>query len=130
MIGKRVFEISEKYYFENLGIRNSIWGYRLEDKGKILENAVYNHLLYLGYKVQVGVLGDLEVDFVAEQNGEKEYFQVALSLHEQKTLEAEFGNLQKIKDNYPKTVITWDAFEGNTYEGIQSTIIRDFLKRE
>ena len=69
IIGKRLFEVGDKYYFENLGIRHALWGYRIEDKGKILENVVYNQLLFLGYQVKVGVLGVHEIDFVAEKEG-------------------------------------------------------------
>lgn len=127
LIGKRLFEIGEKYYFENLGIRNGLWGYRLEDRGKIMENAVYNHLVFKGYKVRVGVLGNNEVDFVAEKEGEKKYIQVALTINDPATLEREFGNLKKIGDNYPKMVITMDSFSGNTHEGIQTTDLGRFL---
>ncbi len=128
MIGKRIFEIGEKYYFENLGIRHGLWGYRLEDRGKIMENIVYNHLLFKGYKVQVGIMGVSEIDFICEKDGEKQYFQVALTINDPKTMEREFGNLKKINDNYPKTVITMDAFTGNTYEGIATMDLRSFLK--
>lgn len=128
--GKRLFEIGEKYYFENIGIRNALWGYRLEDRGKIMENAVYNHLLTEGYTVKVGVLNQNEIDFVAEKNGEKIYIQVALTLLEEKTLEREFGNLQKIEDNYPKMVVTLDTFSGNSVEGIQVLGLRGFLNNE
>lgn len=127
IVGKRIFEIGEKYYFENLGIRNSIWGYRIEDKGKILENVIYNHLLYKGYKVNIGVLGANEIDFVCEKNGEKLYIQVALSLFETQTIEREFGNLLKINDNYKKIVITLDKFDGNSYNGIETMDLREFL---
>lgn len=128
--GKRVFEIGEKYYFENLGIRNALWGYRLEDRGKIMENVVYNHLLIEGYTVEVGVLGGNEIDFVAEKNGEFIYVQVALTLLEEKTMDREFGNLQKIKDNYPKMVVTMDTFSGNSVEGISILDLRSFLKND
>lgn len=127
LIGKRIFEIGEKYYFENLGIRHGIWGYRLEDRGKIMENVVYNHLLFKGYKVKVGMIGATEIDFIAEKDGEKQYIQVALTINEPKTMEREFGNLKNISDNYPKTVITMDAFTGNTYEGIATKDLRSFL---
>ena len=126
--GKRVFEIGEKYYFENLGIRNAIWGFRAQDKGKIMENAVYNHLLFKGYKVFVGSNGTEEIDFYCEKDGEKRYIQVALNITEEKTLTREFGNLLKIKDNYPKLLITYDTFEGNTYEGIALQGLSTFLK--
>ena len=128
IVGKRLFEVGDKYYFENLGIRHGIWGYRPEDRGKILENVVYSHLLYKGYKVKVGVLGNEEIDFVCQKDGETTYFQVALSINETKTMEREFGNLQKINDNYPKTVITMDRFEGNTFDGIQQMDLRSFLR--
>jgi predicted AAA+ superfamily ATPase len=127
IVGKRLFEIGEKYYFENLGIRNSIWGYRPEDKGKIMENAVFNHLLFKNNLVKVGVLHEAEIDFIAEKEGEKHYYQVALSIHETQTIEREFGNLKKIKDNYPKTVITYDVFKGNTMDGIQCLDLKSFL---
>ena len=127
LIGKRIFETGEKYYFENLGIRNALWGYRLEDRGKIMENVVYNHLLFRGYQVQVGNLGSLEIDFVAQRAGEKLYVQVALSINERQTMEREFGTLKKINDNFPKMVITLDAFKGNTNEGIQAVDLRSFL---
>jgi len=128
IIGKRLFEIGEKYYFENLGIRHGLWGYRIEDLGKIMENAVYNHLLFNGYKVQVGVVGATEIDFVGEKDGEKLYIQVALTINDTTTMEREFGNLKSIPDSYTKMVITMDAFSGNTYEGIQSIDLRSFLK--
>lgn len=127
IIGKRIFESGEKYYFENLGIRNALWGYRLEDRGKIIENVVYNHLLFLGYQVQVGNLGALEIDFVAQRAGEKLYVQVALSINERQTVDREYGNLKKINDNFPKMVITLDAFQGNTDEGIVAMDLRSFL---
>ena len=128
IVGKRLFEVGDKYYFENLGIRHGIWGYRPEDRGKILENVVYNHLLFKGYTVKVGVLGNEEIDFVCQKDGETTYFQVALSINETTTMEREFGNLQKINDNYPKTVITMDRFDGNTFEGIQQMDLGSFLR--
>jgi uncharacterized protein len=127
MIGKRIFEIGDKYYFENLGIRNGIWGYRIEDRGKILENAVYNHLLFKGYTVMVGKLDQNEIDFIAEKNGEKSYFQVALTINDSKTMGREFGNLNAIADNYPKTVITYDGFSGNSHQGISAISLEQFL---
>lgn len=127
LIGKRVFEIGEKYYFENMGIRNIVIGYRITDKAKILENLVYNHLLYKGYDIKVGYYGDKEIDFIGEKNGEKLYIQVALKIDSDKTTEREFGNLLKIQDNYPKIMITEDTFNGNSYQGIRHCPIRQFL---
>jgi len=127
IVGKRIFEVGEKYYFENLGIRNSIVGYKISDRSKILENLVYNHLLYLGYSVKVGYLQDNEIDFVCEQDNEKIYIQVALKLDSEQIMKREFGNLLKIKDNYPKFVISYETFSGNTIDGIKAMNIREFL---
>jgi uncharacterized protein len=127
IIGKRLFETGEKYYFENLGIRNGIWGFRIEDRGKILENIVYNHLLFCGYEVTIGTLVKEEIDFVGKKNGEKLYLQVALTIQNENTLEREFGNLIKIKDNYPKWVITMDESNTASYQGIVHKNIRNFL---
>lgn len=125
--GKKIFEIGDKYYFENMGIRNTVAGYKLQDRGKILENIVFNHLLFCDYKIKVGVLGEQEVDFVCEKDGEKLYIQVALRLDNETTIEREFGNLLKIKDNYPKIVVTSDNFKGESFEGIKYLYIRNFL---
>lgn len=130
LVGKRIFEIGEKYYFENLGIRNALWGYRIEDLGKILENVLYNHLLLSGFRVEVGVWGEYEIDFVAQKNGERIYIQAALTLMEDKTIERKFVNLQKIKDNYPKIVVTMDTFHGNSVAGIQTLSLRNFLLQQ
>lgn len=127
LVGKRIFEIGDKYYFENMGIRNTIAGYKSQDRAKILENIVYNHLLFNGYQVTVGALGNQEIDFVCEKSSERLYVQVALRLDEESTIQREFGNLLKIQDNYPKIVITNDSFFGNSYEGIKHIYIRDFL---
>lgn len=125
--GKRMFEIGEKYYFENLGIRNGLWGYRLEDRGKIMENVVYNHLIFKGYEVKVGIIGPNEIDFIAEKDGEKQYIQVALTINDTATLDRELGNLRMLQDNYPKKVITMEGFSGNTLEGIHNLSLREFL---
>ena len=130
LVGKRLFEVGGKYYFEDLGIRNVLVGYRSKDKGKILENLVFKHLKYLGYDIKVGNMNGQEIDFVAERNNERIYIQVALAISDEKTEEREFGNLLKIKDNYPKYVVTWDGFEGNTYEGIEELSARQFCLRK
>lgn len=130
LVGKRLFEVGGKYYFEDLGIRNVLVGYRTKDKGKILENLVFKHLKYLGYDIKVGNMNGQEIDFVAERNNERIYIQVALAISDEKTEEREFGNLLKIKDNYPKYVVTWNGFEGNTYEGIEELSARQFCLRK
>ena len=69
-------------------------------------------------------------DFVARKKGEYIYVQVCYMLHDQSTIEREFGNLEKISNNYPKMVVSMDTFAGNTRNGIQHMHILDFLTRE
>ena len=126
--GKRQFQIGEKYYFEDLGIRHAIRPFKANDIAQVLENVVCHHLLVNGYSLSVGRDGDKEIDFVGERNGEKIYIQVAYSVIDPKTHEREFGNLLDIKDNYPKMVITMDELEGSSYEGIKQIPIRTFLR--
>ena len=119
IIGKRLFERKEKYFFENIGIRNAIAGYKYQDRAKRLENLVCNHLLYCGYDVKVGTLSPEEIDFVCTRGGETLYIQVAVELFLPNTIEREFGNLLKIKDNYPKIVVSAERSFENSYEGIK-----------
>lgn len=125
--GKKNFERGEKYYFENMGIRNVIAGYKLQDRAKRLENIVCNHLLFCGYDVKVGTLNPEEIDFVCTRGGETLYIQTAIALSSPETIKREFGNLLKIKDNYPKIVVSWEKAFENSFEGISHMYIRDFL---
>ena len=125
--GKKVFEVGEKYYFNDLGLRNSISGFSPFDLGQIIENAVFLHLKTIGYKLYVGKQNGTEIDFIGEREGEKIYIQVALRIVEKQTMEREFGNLLAIKDNYPKYVITLDEYSGASYEGIIHIPLRTFL---
>lgn len=125
--GKKQFQIGEKYYFEDLGIRNAIRPFRATDIEQVLENVVCHHLLVSGYTLYIGRDGAKEVDFVAERGGEKLYVQVAYSVVDPKTHEREFGNLLAIQDNYPKIVVTMDELEGASYQGIAQVPIRKFL---
>ena len=126
IIGKKIFEINEKYYFEDLGIKNSIFGYKESDINKILENLVYSHLKNLGYNVFVGVIENKEIDFVAFKNDKKIYVQVCYLLFNKETKDREFGNLLSIKDNYEKIVVSMDQISNN-YMGIKNINILDFL---
>jgi predicted AAA+ superfamily ATPase len=127
--GLKVFEIGEKYYFEDLGLRNALKGFNVKtDIHKLLENAVYLYLVQNGYRVFVGKIVNREIDFVAERNGLKVYVQVCLQITEKATLSREFGNLMLINDNYPKYVVTLnDPIVGNDYQGIKQMNLLDFL---
>jgi len=128
--GKRIFETGEKYYFEDMGIRNAIIGYKAGDKAKIMENVVYNELLFRGFDVMTGWKKDHETDFIAIKENEKIYVQVALFLDNDATVKREFGNLLEIEDNYPKLVITADKKYKNTISGVEHKNIRSFLMEE
>jgi len=127
--GLKIFETGEKYYFEDLGLRNAIRGFdRQKDINKLIENAVYLHLIRQGFQVFVGKIGVNEIDFLAERKGKKVYIQVAYLLHDENTIKREFGNLMKITDNYPKYVVSMDEFNsGSDYKGITQLHLRDFL---
>lgn len=125
--GKKVFEIGEKYFFEDIGIRNAIVGYKTSDIHKILENVVYLHLRMAGYSVTVGQEGNKEIDFIAQKSGEKIYVQVAYMLTNEGTINREYGNLLEIQDNFPKYVVTMDELtEISTYKGIRRMHVKDF----
>lgn len=125
--GKKVFEVGEKYYFNDIGLRNAMAGFSPFNLGQIIENAVFLHLKSINYSVLIGKQNDKEIDFIAERMGEKIYIQVALRISEKQTAEREFGNLLAIKDNYPKYVITLDDYSGSSYEGILHIPLLKFL---
>ncbi len=127
IVGKKLFERGEKYFFENMGIRNAIVGYKPQDRAKRLENNVCNHLLFCGYDVKVGTLSAEEIDFVCTRGGETLYVQVVIELSSPETIAREFGNLLRIKDNYPKIVVSDEHSFENTHEGVEHIYIRDFL---
>ena len=125
--GKKIFETNEKYFFEDWGLRNSVAGFNPSDIGKLIENIVFLHLMICGYQIHVGVFGENEIDFVCTKQNEKIYVQVAYLIANENTIQREYGNLLKIKDNYPKYVVSMDEFQGNTYEGILHLRLREFL---
>lgn len=130
--GKRLLETNDKYYFEDLGLRNMLTGAdRTGDIEKVIENSVYLHLKGLGYKITVGTLPNGEIDFVAEKGGIPVYIQVAYLITDDSTMEREFGNLLKIQDNYPKYVISMNPMVRPwNYEGIRHLTLRQFLMRD
>lgn len=127
--GLKIFEIGEKYYFEDTGLRNALRRFDFRsDVHKVMENVVYLHLLRNGYRVFVGINGNKEIDFMAEKNDERLYIQVSYMLVDDQTIQREFGNLIAIDDNYPKYVVTMDELAaGTAYKGIRQIHLRDFL---
>jgi predicted AAA+ superfamily ATPase len=130
--GKLVFEQQEKYYFEDLGIRN----YLCKDKRNIdieksLENIVYLKLKNRGFDVYVGQINGKEIDFVARRGTEMLYVQVAMTITNEATYQREFGNLKLIRDNYPKYLVTLDPNAALVNDsGIIACTMRDFLLRQ
>lgn len=130
--GKCLFKLIEKYYFSDHGMRNSIANEMPDVFGsieKIMENVVRHHLLILGYEVYVGVLPSGEIDFVAKKGNQMVYFQVCYRLSGPETVRREFGNLQSIRDGYPKYVVSMEDIVGplKDYPGIRHIHLRDFL---
>lgn len=128
--GKKLFESNEKVYWDDLGLRN------LKAEGgmdsyveKVIENAVYKQLCFLGYDVKVGVLNAGEVDFVCTKPGKTVYVQASYIISEESTRQREFGPLEKIRDNHPKYVISATPLLTQRDEnGITHLSLRKFLK--
>jgi predicted AAA+ superfamily ATPase len=128
--GKRTFEISEKFYFEDWGLMNAVLGFDQFDISKTIENVVFNYLQVNDYEIQIGKLSSKEVDFVASKNGTKMYVQVCYLLSSQDVIDREFGNLLEIRDNYPKYVVSMDEFAPKNIRGVQHLHLREFLLKE
>ena len=127
--GRKIFEVGDKFYFEDLGMRHAIIPFQQKDISKVLENLVYHHLIVTGYQVYVGKHGDREIDFLATKNEDKIYIQVAYLIADEKTHEREFGNLLSIPDNCTKIVVSMDETASGNYKGIEHVSIRSFLTR-
>ena len=127
--GKKLLTTNEKYYTVDLGLRNCVKASGEIDYNKLYENIVYLELLYRGYDVKVGKTDDYEIDFVAYKGSDTLYVQVCYLLASAETVEREFGNLERIKDNYPKYVISGD-FPDFSRNGIKHYNIIKFLLNE
>ena len=125
--GKRHLEQYEKYFLSDIGFIYSIIGDRTEDLSGKLENIVYLELISRGYNVHIGKLYSNEIDFIATKGNDKIYFQVTYSLLDNKVIEREFGVLEKLKDNYPKIVLSLDKYYGENRNGIKWYNLIDFL---
>lgn len=125
--GKQYLKTLEKYYVVDIGRRYMLLGNRQVDAGHILENIVYLELLRRGYEVYVGKIDTFEVDFVAQKSQEMIYYQVALSVHDEKILQRELRPLQAIRDHYPKMILTMDEEPEEQYDGIRRINARDWL---
>lgn len=126
--GKKFLEFHDKVFLNDIGLRNGLIGYREKDINGLLENIVYKELQSRGYKVSVGVLNQLEIDFIAEKQNDIKYIQVCYLLNREDTVEREFGSLEKISNNYEKIVVSMDKFFPEERNGIIHKYLIDFLK--
>ncbi len=124
--GKQILATNEKYYIADHGIREAVFGGNMRDINLILENIVFMELLRRGYTVTVGRIGDKEIDFVCQRQGEKLYVQVSYLLASPETVEREFGVYRNVPDNFPKYVVSLDDFDMGR-DGVKHCNIRDFL---
>ena len=125
--GKQLLKTLGKNYIIDLGFRNMLLGYRDADRGHILENVVFLELLRRDYRLYIGKVGETEVDFVAEKPNEKIYIQVTESMLGEEVRERELRPLRLIQDNYEKIVLSMDRSYINSYDGIKSINIIDWL---
>ena len=124
--GKKILTVNEKYYVADHGIREAKFASNTKDINLVLENIVYMEILRRGYNVTIGKVGDKEIDFVCEKQGNKLYIQVAYLLASEDTIKREFGVYDRIRDNFPKYVITMDEYDMSR-NGIKHRNICDFL---
>lgn len=126
--GKRLLASNCKYYVVDLGLKNILQTNKVDaDLGHKMENVVYFELLRRGGEVYVGKSEDNEVDFVVKKyDGQLEYYQVAYTVNDEKTLERELSSLRRIRDNYPKYLLTTD-FDNSIIDGIKKINLIDWL---
>jgi len=125
--GKKVLELYEKYYLGDLSLKNSMFGYQEQDIAGMLENIVFLKLKRENYNIFIGKLNDLEIDFIAEKSNERIYIQISYLLLSESTIQREYRALEKIKDNYPKYILTMDQLPSTNTNGIIRMNIIDFL---
>lgn len=124
--GKQHLKSLEKYYLVDVGLRRLLLGDKNADVGYILENIVYLELIRRGYRVSIGKIGELEIDFIAENGEERIYYQVAASVLDSATFAREIAPLKKTGDHYPKYIISMDELSMNE-DGIKQMNVIDFL---
>jgi len=125
--GRRQLEIYDKYYLGDIGMRHAVLGFREGELTGVLENVVFLELRRRGYRVHIGKLRELEVDFIAQREKERLYVQVAYLLATPEVIEREFRALKAIPDNYEKVVLSMDTTFGDDVDGIRRQNLIDFL---
>jgi uncharacterized protein len=126
--GKKILEYNEKYYFNDIGIRNFFKVDMKQDIGKLIENIVYLHLKKCGYTVYIWSLGEKEIDFIGQKWQNMCYIQVAYIMPDQKVIDREFGNLLTIWDNYPKYVVSLDPVAWSNVKWVEWMHLLSFIE--
>jgi hypothetical protein len=124
--GKSILKYNEKYYVTDHGFCEAKAQGNIDNIGRVMENIVYFEFLRRGWKVTVGKTSDYEVDFVCKKHKQTIYVQVSYLLESEETLEREFRPLERIRDNYPKYIISMDQFD-RSRDGIRNVNLLDFL---
>ena len=125
--GKNHLTTGSKYYLSDIGLRYYLLGSKNMDEGHILENVVYLELLRRGYEIYIGKNDDTELDFIAINEKGEEYYQVALTVKDEKTLERELKPLDNINDHNPKYLLTTDYTPYTSHNGIKQINVFDWL---
>ena len=142
--GRKYIDTPQKYYFEDLGLRNARIGFRQVEETHLMENLIYNELRIRGYLVDVGVVptrvkdadgayrrSQLEVEFVCNRGSERVYVQSAYRLPTEEKRKQEMASLLKIDDSFRKIIITEDLIKRHMDEnGVEWVNVYDFLKSE
>ena len=127
---KEYLRTSEKFYAADLGLRNVIVPYAEADLDGIMENIVFNELIFRYGRASVCSVGDLEIDFIADSEGVLSYYQVCMNICDESTRERELKPFRSVRDNYPKTIITYDRFPLNDIDGIKVVPLSEWLTED
>lgn len=127
VVGKKLLNSHEKYYPVDVGLARAVLDRGISDISRPLENIVFTELIRRGYRVRVGSFRDREVDFTAEKNGSVEYYQVCLTMLDDKTFEREVRSMKSIDDNYPKTVLSLDQILREMPDGLRHRNVVEWL---
>lgn len=127
--GKQYLTTGNKYYLCDMGLRYYLLGTKRADLGHILENVVYLELRRRGYEVYIGKVGNAEIDFIAIGEEGEEYYQVALTVMEESTLERELAPLESIRDHNPKYLLTMDFTPLTSHNGIKQWNVLEWLMK-
>lgn len=134
--GRKYISTPQKYYFTDLGLRNARLNFRQQEETHLMENAIYNELIFRDYNVDIGVVEiredgkriQKEVDFVCNQGNNRYYIQSSLNLDNHEKTIQESRLLNHIKDSFKKIIIVKDHIKPwRTEDGILVMGIIDFL---